>query len=279
MLLGLLALALAAPEDAARTPAPEWEVEAWEQLYDARLGASLGQSPTDSIAAYNNVLDRVPDDQSPVWSEAHFWLAFSLFQASLLTDARRELDRLAELHPLEVRERALRSRIEAQERQITRLPFSQSFETTSAPWIRSWVRSGPDDLRLTDQSNGNRAVSWSPSADFGQDDFLYLRFRDARAGPQRIQMRLRAEQATARVRFVLEDDDGQQWNGKVQTVPMDRWVSIDLSLSDFDLVGDPRSGREPDPARIRILMLFDVTRFRTTDAPPHHLLIDDLEIR
>lgn len=279
MLLGLLGLALAAPEDAARGPAPDWEVEAWEQLYDARLGASLGQAPLQSIAAYNSVIDRVPDEQSSVWTEAHFWLAFSYFQASLLADARREVDLLAELHSLEVRERALRSRIEAQERQITRLPFSQTFDTTSAPWIRSWVRSGPDDLSLTDQSNGNRAVSWTPGADFGQDDFLYLRFRDARASPQRIQMRLLAEKAPARVRFVLEDDDGQQWNGKVQTVPMDRWVDIDLSLADFALVGDPRSGRQPDASRIRILMLFDVTRFRTTEALPHRLLIDDLQIR
>ena len=62
-------------------------------------------------------------------------------------------------------------------------------------------------------------------------------------------------------------------------VGTDVWVTVALGLGDFALVGDPRSGRQPDPAHIRSLQLGDYTGFRGEDAGLHTLLVDELEIQ
>lgn len=276
MLPLLLALAGTAAAQG-QAPAEDSELMAWEALYDSRLRAALNVESTAVQADYDRILSLLRDDSSPLAPEVHYWLALSLLRSGDVEGAADALGRIGPREQLSERDRALLTVVEIKRHQVTELPYRQDFDraTAPSPWVRSWQRAESGDLDLVDMPDGNRVVAWPTLVQKGHDDTIFIPFRDG--GPTVIRLAVRAERLTAYLRCMMEDDEGQQWSARVLTVPTDTWTGIQLSLADFALVGDPRSGRRPDPRRVRSFLLVDVTGFRSEEVDLNRILVDDLE--
>jgi len=274
-MLGLLLLGLVAR---AEPTGDDWEYLAWEALYDARLSAALGAGMDAARSDYGKAQGLIREDSNPLKGEVHYWLALSLLRGGDVEGAARELAEVGTREDLQDRDRVLSSLIEVERRQVTHLPYRQDFDgaSTPAPWVRSWQRGEAGDLELLDLPDGNRVVVWTTQVQKGKDDTIFIPFADR--GPTTLRFALRAERFPAWVRCMMEDDEGQQWSAKVLNVPTDTWSGIQLSLADFALVGDPRSGRRPDPHRLRSFLLVDVTGFRSDETDINRLLVDDIEM-
>ncbi len=273
----MLGLLLVAGLARAEGPAEDWEYMAWEALYDARLSSALGTSPEVVSADYGRALSLVRDAQSPLGGEIHYWLALSLLSVGDVDGATRELALLGGREALADRDRALSSYIDMQRRKITRLPYRQDFDIadTPAPWVLRWQNEGGSTLDLLDLPDGNRVVVWSTNVQRERDDALIIPFQNQ--GPSTLRFAIRAERFPASVRCMLEDEDGQQWTGKFLDVPTDTWTGIQLTMDDFTLVGDPRSGRRPMPRRVRSFQLLDVTGFRSEERGLNRIYLDAVE--
>ncbi len=278
LVLGLtLGLHVAPGSARAQGPVEDWEYMAWEALYDSRLSAALSASPAMAKADYERAVALVRDDASPLRAEIEYWIALSLLRAGDVDGAARELATLGGRESLGDRDRALSSFIDARRREIARLPFRQDFDDTDspAPWVRSWQREEGSDLELLDLPDGNRVVVWSTMVERGREDALIIPFRDQ--GPSTLRFALKADRFPAWVRCMLEDDEGQQWTGKFLYVPTDTWTGIQLTMDDFTLVGDPRSGRRPEPRRVRSFLLLDVTGYRSEERDLNRIYLDAVE--
>ena len=257
------------------------EVEAWEQLYDGRLWDAAWGDPTAAVVSYSEARNRLSEDD-PLTGEVRYWMALARFEEGDLAAAREEIEAALTVGDLRTRARALLGRLDAEDNRVRALPYVQDFATSTAPWVRAWTLGSREDLRLEtvdDAGTPQRVASWHTVVRQGEDDFLFIPMGDQAKGPQRVELRMRARAFPAHVRFVLEDHDGQQWSGQIHIIPNDRFIEVQLPLSEFVLVGDPRSGRRPVPTNIRSLMLVDVTGFRSSDRGENWVLIDRLEVR
>lgn len=271
-----VAVALADPD------APPREYQAWEALYDARLAEAQGLAPAAALEAYRKVEGDTTDPTSLLYGEVRYWVALAALETGDIASAHAALDEISRVPDgLSDRTRLLRARVQAQERGVRQLPYRQDFEgaESPAPWVLSWTRSDESALSVETLPDGNQVVAWQTTVRKGEDDSLLLPFQQTVRGPENVRMDLLAAQFPARVRLLLEDDEGQQWSSRVLLVGTDDWVTVSLALGDFALVGDPRSGRKPDPARIRSLQLGDYTGFRGDDAGSHTLYVDALDIQ
>lgn len=283
-MLSFLLLAALGAGDERRSSAPlgpnESEIRAWEQLHDGRLAESYDRDPEKAVAIYDAALDLLQDEEHPLRPEVLYWQARARFHLGDLVGAAGALDIIAERGALPLRERALQGWVLAAQREVVRLPYRQDFREDALPWVRSWVRTNPArELALESRPGGDRALVWDTLVRQGEDDFLFIPFHAGAPGPRHFYLRLGADGFTARVRFVIEDVDGQQWSSRAYDVPLDTWVDVGLGIDEFALVGNPLSGRRPDPARVRNFKLIDSTGYGQAESGPHRILVDELEIR
>lgn len=282
MLFVLLLAALGVGGEA--DPAPlgpnESEIRAWERLYDGRLAESYDRAPSKAVEHYAEALDLLQDEGHPLRVEILYWDARARYHLGDLDGAASALHTLAERggHPL--RERTLLGWVLAAQREVVRLPFRQDFSEDALPWVPSWLRVSPDrELSIEDDPLRGRVLVWDTLVRQGEDDFLFIPFRAGPPGPRQFRLRLGADGFAARVRFLLEDVEGQQWSSRAYDVPLAGWVDVTLGLDGFALVGNPLSGRRPDPAEVRSFRLVDVTGYGQAEGGQHRIVVDDLEIR
>lgn len=275
-MLALLAALSLSPAARAQSAIDDWEYMAWEKLYDARLNAATGMAAPQVNEDFQRALSQVRDEPSPYLADIHYWRALALLTTGEVSAAADEIALIGPREVLSDRDRALLAQVDIAERQIRRLPLHEDFSDAAdaAPWIRSPQRAGMRDLGLTDL-DGDRVVVWTTVVQNVSDDAIMLAFADR--GPSRIRMRLRADRFSANMRGRLEDDEGQQWTARIPTVSTRDWVEVQLSLSDFALVGDP-FGRPPDPRSLRSFLLMDVTGYRGEESGENRIYIDDLDL-
>ena len=263
----------------AQEPPPEdWEFQAWEQLYDARLLSALGETPEAAVGATGAVMQSVRDENSFLRAPSHYWLALARLDTGDVAGARAELAILGPPQTLNPAQRALLERVESRSRAVVALPFRENFTDAAdpSPWVRSWARGGGGDLTV-DIRDENRVVIWTTPVVRGQDDRIYVPLALVNTGPSHIALKVRAEKLQARVRLVLEDDDALQWSAPSVQVSNSSWTEISLDLDDFTLASDPASPRRPNPRSLRAVYLVDLTGFRVEEGGRTNVLwIDDL---
>jgi hypothetical protein len=94
-----------------------------------------------------------------------------------------------------------------------------------------------------------------------------------------VSMDLRTESLPAKVRVVLEDEEGRRWLSPVKTVGSGQWVNLELSLSMFSDETNPASPAAPSGESLAFLVLLDQTAVLTAQEGDNAIFVDNLVVR
>ena len=254
--------------------------EVWSSLYNGRLIDSIDRDQSAAIAAYEAVLEHLPEDD-PQRGAVLYWLGRAQPDAGARDAACPPRGRHQGRDSV-IRSDARRviAHVELAERRIPAIPFSTAFETELQPLVRGWTRGARADLAVTDGVDPSNAVlRWRVEVQEGSDDFLRAELAPGAGAVQRLRLRLRASDFVGQVRILLEDAQGERWTAPVLSVPTDAWMSVSLGLLDFAPADAPAALRRPGAREIRAIEIRDVSAYHGTERGPNGLMIDDVDIR
>ena len=255
--------------------------EVWSSLYNGRLIDSIDRDQSAAIAAYEAVLEHLPEDD-PQRGAVLYWLGRAQLDAGARDAAWVHLEAATKAGDSVIRSDARRvmAHVELAERRIPTIPFSTAFETELQPLVRGWTRGARADLAVTDGVDPSNAVlRWRVEVQEGSDDFLRAELAPGAGAVQRLRLRLRASDFVGQVRILLEDAQGERWTAPVLSVPTDAWMPVSLGLLDFAPADAPAALRRPEAREIRAIEIRDVSAFHGTERGPNALMIDDVDIR
>jgi hypothetical protein len=248
--------------------------EEWSSTYDARLSQALGAEPSEAIAVYETLVAQIPAEQEQR-GEVLYWLGRARWSAGDLLGAKRSLESARSYRSSRARARSLLGRISVGEQAIRRLPYTQDHRLTPDPWVRGWERGQDADLVVEDGPDG-RALMWSTKLEDGKTDFLVFGFDTDGVRVSSIEVSIRSEAAPAKIRVVLEDDQGRLWVSPRKTVRMARWTALNLPIGDF--ISEETRG-QPDGRRLKSITLQDLTALHTNARGDNIMWLDDLRVR
>ncbi len=246
----------------------------WSSAYDARLSQALGSEPSEAIAVYEALIAQIPAKEEQR-GEVLYWLGLARWSAGDLAGARRSLESALAYRSSRQRARGLLGRISLREQAIQRLPFTQDYRLNSLPWVRGWERGIDTDLSVQDGPDG-RALRWNTELLDGQTDFIAFGLSTDGSRLTSVTMRLRSVSVPAKVRFVLEDADGDVWLSEKQTIRMGRWTEVSLPINAFV---SPTDGSMVDARTVASLTLQDLTALHTDSRGMNTVWLDDLSVR
>lgn len=261
--LGLLGLPLAA-----RGAGPE----VWSALHDARLAESADRDPAAAIAIYETVLHHLPADDL-LRGELLLQLARARFDEGDLEGSRAALIEASQDPQVGARARAWRVQVDAWERRVPRLPLVESFTRDVGPLVLGWSAAAYASLRA-----GGEGLAWTTVVRDNRDDYLLLALDEAAAPLRAVRVRVSSADLVAHLRLIVEDDGGLRWTTPV--VAVEPGPPEELLVEVEDLLPAHTIGPERvDPARIRVVMLQDVTAFHSAARGPNRLVVSQLELR
>ena len=157
----ILFVAAAFADDAARV---------WESLYDARLVEAADGTPDVAVLYYEEAAQDIrPDD--PMYGEAWYWLGRTRYTLGRREEAVRALQTAAQDEGVRPKALALLSRIELEQRAVTSLPHTETFETTTGPFVRAWE--DVDKGQLGARTVQERALlAWDTTVRAGEADHV-----------------------------------------------------------------------------------------------------------
>jgi hypothetical protein len=117
---------------------------------------------------------------------------------------------------------------------------------------------------------------WSTKLEDGKTDFLVFGFDTDGVRVSSIEVSIRSEAAPAKIRVVLEDDQGRLWVSPRKTVRMARWTELNLPIGDF--ISEETRG-QPDGRRLKSITLQDLTALHTNARGDNIMWLDDLRVR
>ena len=247
--------------------------EEWSSTYDARLSQALGAEPSEAIAVYEALISQIPSNEDQR-GEVLYWLGLARWSAGDLAGAKRSLASALPYRSSRARARGMLGRISLRDQAIQSLPFEQDFRLSPTPWVRGWERGKESDLGVTDGPDG-RALRWKTELMDGQTDFIAFGLDTDGERLTIASMRVRSESVPAKVRVVLEDNDGRVWLSDKCTVRMGRWTEIKLPIKSFQSA----DGASINPRNIASLTLQDLTALHTNARGENILWLDDLSVR
>ncbi len=261
----------------ATLPALAGSAEEWSSTYDARLSQALGANPSEAIAVYEALVAQIPASHDQR-GEVLYWLGRARWSAGDLAGAKRSLESARGYFSSRARARGLLGRMDLKERAIHDLPFKQDFRLSTDPWVRGWDRGQASDLSVIDGETG-RMARWKTEVVPGVEDFLSMQFDTDGAKVRTVSMDLRTESLPAKVRVVLEDEEGRRWLSPVKTVGSGQWVNLQLSLSMFSDETNPGSSAAPSGESLAFLVLLDQTAVLTAQEGDNAIFVDNLVVR
>lgn len=255
--------------------------EVWSALYTGRLLASADGDHAAAVAAYEAVLEHLPEDD-PQRAELLYWLGRSELDAGRPQAAWPHLVDASESSDDEIREaaRKLLAGLLLAEARVTSLPLATSFDDGRSPFVRGWTRGDLKDLRIMKGDARDGAVlAWEVEVQAGEDDFLRAALTNDARALSRLRLRLRSGAFPAQVRILLEDAEGARWTAPVRTVPAGEWLPVELTLNSFSPADAPAAVRRPEPGSIRAVEVRDLTAYLSEQRGQNTLYIDDLDLR
>ena len=206
-----------------------------------------------------------------------YWLGRARLASGDAAGAMETLGAAKKVWSSRARSRALLGRLTAQKQAVRRLPHTQDFATSTAPWVRGWTRGRDEDLTLDKTADGGRA-QWHIEVRDEQTDFLSIAMDTDGAAATQLSMRLQATSFAAVVEFHLEDASGRLWAAPTLRIPAGSWTDVSLPLNQFVDQYAGVLGGVIDGQQLRWITLREVTAMHVEDRGKNTLLIDDLII-
>ncbi len=251
--------------------------ENWSSAYDARLGQAMGAKTSDAIAIYEALIAQIPQGHEQR-GDVLYWLGRARWSSGDVEGARRSLESASRYRGARAQVRLLLGRMDAEKHAIDRVPLTVDFSASTEPWVRGWDRGRSADLSLSEEEDV-RSVKWTTEVEEAEVDFLVFGLKLDGAPLTSVQITVRSERLQGRYRLLLEDEQGRLWTTPVQSVPTDRWTTLDLPLSDFVRADDPTDSRHPSGWGLKWVVLRDVTALHTDQRGENALYIDELTLK
>lgn len=251
--------------------------EAWASLHDGLLNQSMDRDPFAAIDSYEALLSGTPEG-NPMRGDLLYWLGRARLASGDAAGAMETLSAANQVWSSRARSRALLGRLTAQKQAVRRLPHTQDFTATTAPWVRGWTRGRDEDLSLSKDAQGSHAA-WQIEVRDDQTDFLSIAIDTDGAPASHLGLRLQATAFATVVEFHLEDASGRLWAAPTLRVPAGVWTDVSLPLEQFVDQYAGVLGGVIDGQQLRWITLREVTAMHVEDRGKNILLIDDLAIK
>lgn len=246
--------------------------EVWNAMNDARLSESADRDPEAARDSYETLLTHLPQDD-PLRGPLLVDQARARFDLGDSGAARDALIQAAADPRVGARARALLVQLAAWERRLVRMPVSLDFHEGTAPFVLGWSAAAEASLQA-----GGDGLEWTTIVRDGRDDYL-LAALEPEAPPQEVVLQVRAETFPAHLRVLLEDASGARWTAPVAVIAPGETEEIVLLVPELLPAGMLTGDERPDPARIRGLMIQDVTAFHSGDRGPSRIVVEQLTLR
>lgn len=272
----LAALPLAAPLLAALLlavlPARAGGPEVWNAMYDARLLESVDRDPGAAQDSYETLLQHLAVDDE-LRGQLLVDLARARFDLGEVEGARAALVEAAADPRVGARARAWLVQLAAWEQRVQDVPVVLGFEDGAAPFVLGWSAAAEASL-----VGGPEGLAWTTIVRDGRDDYVLAAIEPP--GPLvEVRLRLRADTFPMHLRVLLEDASGARWTAPVAELPVDVPQELALVVADLLPAGMLTGTDRPDPERIRVIMLQDVTAFHSGDRGAARVVVEELSIR
>jgi hypothetical protein len=235
-------------------PALGGEPEVWAALHDARLLESLDGDPEGALTIYELLLEDM-ESGSELWEQCIFSIGRARMSQGDWDGARAALSQITDRSEVKQDVRAMRVRIEMQQRLVASLPYVDPIGLGQSNWIRGWTRGSLDDLHLVDAPEP--FLAWELQVVQSQTDFIVLGLGALERRPEGMEITARSREFSSRIIVVLEDHDGGQWRSEILEIPTGEWTTTQIDLMGLIRLGGER--RLPDPRRLRALIIQDMT--------------------
>ena len=253
--------------------------EVWASMHDARLTEALDRDPAAAVAVYEAVLTHLPEGDA-LRANALLWLGSARYDAGDVAGARDALAKAADDATQRLSARMLRAYVDAEQRQVVKLPLNTGFDGDVAPFARGWLRGSPDDLAVTDVGGDDDAsLIWNTEVRDGESDFIFARLTTSTGAMVEARLRLRAREFPMHLRVLLEDDTGERWTAPVMIVGTTEWSDVAVRIGDFAPASAPAANRRADPSAVRVMVVQDVTSYHSETRGFNALYVDELTLR